>query len=131
MTCIMTISAMDTSALGETTVQSRVTHKNCLHLQSKSRLEVELERERAVMLGLEQNNIEEKPWYLRGEAQTQDRPEDSVLQQQLEYDIAARQSKSLVPYHKIFHQPFRDFCTFSPFHAACDVSHPAFSQQNQ
>lgn len=59
---------------------------------------MELERERALMLGLEQNNIEEKPWYLRGEALTQDRPEDSVLQQQLEYDIAARQSKSLVPY---------------------------------
>lgn len=53
------------------------------------------------MLGLEQNNIEDKPWYLRGEALTQDRPEDSVLQQQLEYDIAARQSKSSVPYHTI------------------------------
>ncbi|KAK3869913.1 hypothetical protein Pcinc_024808 [Petrolisthes cinctipes] len=58
--------------------------------ERKSRLEIEMEREKAVMAGLEQGNIEEKPWYLRGEALTKNRPEDSALQERLEYDIAAR-----------------------------------------
>lgn len=42
---------------------------------------------------LEENNISDKPWHLRGEVLNADRPENSALEEQMEYDIAVRHSK--------------------------------------
>nr|XP_045609475.1 U3 small nucleolar ribonucleoprotein protein MPP10-like [Procambarus clarkii] len=57
----------------------------------KSTFEMERERELKVIETLEEANTSEKPWYLRGEAVSADRPENSALEEHMEYDIVARQ----------------------------------------
>ncbi|XP_071539896.1 U3 small nucleolar ribonucleoprotein protein MPP10-like [Panulirus ornatus] len=59
--------------------------------EAKSTFEKEQEKALKVMATLEDANISEKPWYLRGEVVSVDRPENSALQEHMEYDIAVRQ----------------------------------------
>ncbi|XP_068235288.1 U3 small nucleolar ribonucleoprotein protein MPP10-like [Palaemon carinicauda] len=59
--------------------------------EEKSTFEKERERELMLMSTLEEDNIAEKPWFLKGEAVSADRPENSTLEEQLEYNIVARQ----------------------------------------
>lgn len=47
-----------------------------------------------MMEQLEEENLSEKPWYLQGEVASAQRPQNSALEEHLEYDIAVRQSKS-------------------------------------
>ncbi|XP_066972317.1 U3 small nucleolar ribonucleoprotein protein MPP10-like [Macrobrachium rosenbergii] len=59
--------------------------------EEKSTFEKDRERELMLMSTLEEDNVAEKPWFLKGEAVSADRPENSTLEEQLEYNIAARQ----------------------------------------
>lgn len=59
--------------------------------EEKSTFEKERERELMLMSTLEEDNISEKPWFLKGEAISTDRPENSTLEEQLDYNIVARQ----------------------------------------
>lgn len=61
--------------------------------QSKSTFEKERERELELMEQLEEENLTEKPWYLKGEVVNAQRPQNSALEEHLEYDIAVRQSE--------------------------------------
>lgn len=42
---------------------------------------------------LEEDVITEKPWHLRGEISATNRPENSALEEQMDYNIGVRQSK--------------------------------------
>lgn len=59
--------------------------------ESKSTFEKEREKELELMEQLEEENLNEKPWYLKGEVGNADRPQNSALEEHLEYDIAVRQ----------------------------------------
>lgn len=59
--------------------------------ESKSTFEKERERELELMEQLEEENLTEKPWYLKGEVANAQRPQNSALEEHLEYDIAVRQ----------------------------------------
>lgn len=59
--------------------------------EAKSTFEMEREKALKVIETLEDANISERPWYLRGEALSTDRPENSALEEHMEYDIVARQ----------------------------------------
>ncbi|CAL4109478.1 unnamed protein product [Meganyctiphanes norvegica] len=59
--------------------------------ETKSSFEREQEKERRIIESLEEEQMSEKPWFLKGEVQNQDRPENSTLEEHLEYDIAAKQ----------------------------------------
>ncbi|XP_045135263.1 U3 small nucleolar ribonucleoprotein protein MPP10-like [Portunus trituberculatus] len=59
--------------------------------ESKSTFEKEREKELELMEQLEDENLNEKPWYLKGEVGNADRPQNSTLEEHLEYDIAVRQ----------------------------------------
>ena len=67
--------------------------KACSYRQSKSTFEKEREKELELMEQLEDENLSEKPWYLKGEVANVDRPQNSTLEEHLEYDIAVRQSE--------------------------------------
>lgn len=59
--------------------------------ETKSTFEKEREKEMQVMEQLEEENLSEKPWYLQGEVVSAQRPQNSTLEEHLEYDIAVRQ----------------------------------------
>lgn len=59
--------------------------------ESKSTFEKEREKELQLMEQLEEENLSERPWYLKGEVVNADRPQNSALEEHLEYDIAVRQ----------------------------------------
>ncbi|KAG0702999.1 U3 small nucleolar ribonucleoprotein MPP10 [Chionoecetes opilio] len=59
--------------------------------KSKSTFEKERVKELEIMEQLEEENLNEKPWYLKGEVVNAQRPQNSVLEEHLEYDIAVRQ----------------------------------------
>lgn len=42
---------------------------------------------------LEEDVIAEKPWHLRGEISASNRPENSALEEQMDYNIGVKQSK--------------------------------------
>lgn len=63
--------------------------------QTKSTFEKERERELQMMEQLEEENLSEKPWYLQGEIASAHRPQNSALEEHLEYDIAVKQSELL------------------------------------
>ena len=42
---------------------------------------------------LEEGNISEKPWILKGEVRAADRPENSVMEEYLEYNSGLRHSE--------------------------------------
>ncbi|KAA0184549.1 hypothetical protein HAZT_HAZT004699 [Hyalella azteca] len=56
----------------------------------KSRFEKELELETRLRQELEESNISEKPWALKGEVQAADRPTNSVLTEYLEFRSGAK-----------------------------------------
>ncbi|XP_018019152.1 U3 small nucleolar ribonucleoprotein protein MPP10 [Hyalella azteca] len=58
--------------------------------QVKSRFEKELELETRLRQELEESNISEKPWALKGEVQAADRPTNSVLTEYLEFRSGAK-----------------------------------------
>ncbi|XP_042868773.1 U3 small nucleolar ribonucleoprotein protein MPP10-like [Penaeus japonicus] len=60
-------------------------------LETKSSFEKEKQKEMQVISTLEEDIIAEKPWHLRGEVTANDRPENSALEEQMDYNIAVKQ----------------------------------------
>ncbi|ROT60898.1 putative U3 small nucleolar ribonucleoprotein MPP10 [Penaeus vannamei] len=60
-------------------------------LETKSSYEKEREKEMRMINTLEEDVITEKPWHLRGEISATNRPENSALEEQMDYNIGVRQ----------------------------------------
>jgi len=58
--------------------------------QSKSKFELEQEKTRKLIEKLEDQNVSEKPWQLLGEVTADKRPENSLLEEYLQYDFVSK-----------------------------------------
>ncbi|PSN53575.1 hypothetical protein C0J52_09206 [Blattella germanica] len=66
--------------------------------QVKSSLETRQERLKARIQQLEDKAMSEKPWQMKGEISASARPQNSLLEEAVEFDLTARPGKSLVSY---------------------------------
>ncbi|XP_047469772.1 U3 small nucleolar ribonucleoprotein protein MPP10-like [Penaeus chinensis] len=60
-------------------------------LETKSSYEKEREKELRLIDTLEEDVLTEKPWHLRGEISAANRPENSALEEQMDYNIGVKQ----------------------------------------
>jgi len=56
----------------------------------KSKFELQQERMKRQIEELEEFNVGDKPWQLAGEVQAPKRPEDSLLQEDLDFEVTSR-----------------------------------------
>ncbi|XP_046739622.1 U3 small nucleolar ribonucleoprotein protein MPP10 [Diprion similis] len=80
-------SINDESAMSSS--EEDVSEKNDI-IENKSSLETRQEKLRRKIEELEKAAISEKPWQLKGEVDAVSRPQDSLLQEHVEFDITSR-----------------------------------------
>lgn len=85
------VISSDDDSEGET-VQQILGKGSDLKGQNKSKFEMEQEKLREKISKLEEENLAEKPWQLKGEINAEKRPENSLLEEHLEFDFTARQA---------------------------------------